>query len=165
MHIPVDDPKFVAATQADGWDIRLTCQPPNSPNLNILDLGFFAALQSIFHKLFPGILCSAAMILVLIKLLSCTPSLILVLNICAGSVDDIMVKVKQAFDEYPAERGNKIFMMLQACMVEVLRDTGGNRYQVPHMRKEVLQRLETLPVTLKCTANLVRCAIDSLPDA
>jgi hypothetical protein len=41
MHIPVDDPKFVAATQADGWDIRLTCQPPNSPNLNILDLGFF----------------------------------------------------------------------------------------------------------------------------
>jgi hypothetical protein len=53
-HIPVDDPEFVAAAQADGWDIRLTCQPPNSPDLNILDLGFFAALQSIFHKLSPG---------------------------------------------------------------------------------------------------------------
>ena len=74
-HIPVDDPEFVAAAQADGWDIRLTCQPPNSPDLNILDLGFFAALQSIFHKLSPGILCSAAMILSLIELLSCTPSL------------------------------------------------------------------------------------------
>lgn len=44
-HIPVDDPEFVAAAQAEGWDIRLRCQPPNSPDLNILDLGFFAALQ------------------------------------------------------------------------------------------------------------------------
>lgn len=40
-HIPVDDPEFVAAAQAEGWDIRLTLQPPNSPDLNILDLGFF----------------------------------------------------------------------------------------------------------------------------
>ena len=54
-HIPVDDPEFVVAAQAEGWDIRLRCQPPNSPDLNILDLGFFAALQSIFHKLSPGI--------------------------------------------------------------------------------------------------------------
>ena len=57
-HIPVDDPEFVAAAQADGWDIRLRCQPPNSPDLNILDLGFFAALQSLFHKLSPGICTS-----------------------------------------------------------------------------------------------------------
>ncbi|KAM0925167.1 hypothetical protein ACQ4PT_004375 [Festuca glaucescens] len=119
-HIPVDDPEFVAAAQADGWDIRLTCQPPNSPDLNILDL---------------------------------------------GSVDEIVLKVKQAFDEYPAECSNRIFLTLQACMVEVLRDNGGNRYKVPHMRKEVLQRLGTLPVTLKCTANFVKWAIDSLPDA
>ena len=76
-----------------------------------------------------------------------------------------MLKVKQAFDEYPAERSNRIFLTLQACMIEVLRDNGGNRYKVPHMRKEVLQRLGTLPVTLKCTANFVKWAIDSLPDA
>ncbi|KAM0853410.1 hypothetical protein ACQ4PT_051104 [Festuca glaucescens] len=134
-HIPVDDPEFVAAAQADGWDIRLTCQPPNSPDLNILDLGFFAALQSIFHKLSPG------------------------------SVDDIVHKVQQAFEEYPAERSNRIFLTLQACMREVLIQLGGNRYKVPHMRKEVLERLGTLPVTLQCTANFVKWAIDSLPDA
>ena len=40
-HIDVNDPAFVQAAQADGWDIRLTCQPPNSPDLNVLDLGFF----------------------------------------------------------------------------------------------------------------------------
>jgi hypothetical protein len=43
-HITVDDPAFVQAAQADGWDIRLTCQPPNSPDLNVLDLGFFAEI-------------------------------------------------------------------------------------------------------------------------
>ena len=47
-HISVNDSVFCAAAQADGWDIRLTCQPPNSPDLNILDLGFFAALQALF---------------------------------------------------------------------------------------------------------------------
>ena len=66
-HIPVDDPEFVAAAQTGGWDIRLTCQPPNSPDLNILDLGFFAALQSLFHKLSPGI-CRSWCILHMVSL-------------------------------------------------------------------------------------------------
>ena len=47
-HVAVNDPAFVEAAQADGWDIRLTCQPPNSPDL--LDLGFFAAIQALFYK-------------------------------------------------------------------------------------------------------------------
>jgi hypothetical protein len=50
-------------------------------------------------------------------------------------------------------------------MREVIQQLGGNRYKVPHMRKEVLQRLGTLPVTLKCTANFVKWAIDLLEDA
>jgi len=69
-HIPVDDLEFVAAAQAEGWDIRLTCRPPNSPDLNILDLGFFAALQSLFHKLSPGN-CSISGVLEICLLVSC----------------------------------------------------------------------------------------------
>ena len=46
-HIAVDDPAFLSVAQEDGWDIRLTCQPPNSPDLNVLDLGFF--LQHCSH--------------------------------------------------------------------------------------------------------------------
>src|SRR6266508_1922687 len=49
-HIDVNDPEFVQTAEADGWDIRLTCQPPNSPDLNMLDLGFFAAIQALFYK-------------------------------------------------------------------------------------------------------------------
>ncbi|KAE8803060.1 hypothetical protein D1007_21081 [Hordeum vulgare] len=118
-HIPLDDPEFVAAAQAEGWDIRLTCQPPNSPDLNILDL---------------------------------------------GSIDDIVIKVEQAFEEYPAERSNMIFLTLQSCMVEVLKKLGGNRYKVPHMRKAVKERLGNLPITLQCATSIVKDAIESLPD-
>ena len=124
-HVNVDDPVFLAATQADGWDIRLVCQPPNSPDLNILDLGFFAALQSLFQKLFPG------------------------------SIDDIIMKVCQAFEQYPAERCNRIFLTLQSCMRKVLKDKGGQHYKVPHMRKQVLQDRRILPVTLPCDRSIV----------
>ena len=34
-------------TSSDGWDIQLINQPPNSPDFNVLDLGFFASIQSL----------------------------------------------------------------------------------------------------------------------
>jgi hypothetical protein len=49
-HIKLDDPLFCDAARQDGFDIRLICQPPNSPDFNILDLGFFRAVQSIQYK-------------------------------------------------------------------------------------------------------------------
>jgi hypothetical protein len=49
-HIEVNDPLFCQAAQQDGFDIRLTCQPANSPDFNILDLGFLRAIQSIQYK-------------------------------------------------------------------------------------------------------------------
>jgi hypothetical protein len=124
-HVLVNDPCFCAAAQADGWDIRLVCQPANSPDLNILDLGFFAALQSLFHKLFPG------------------------------SIVEIVSKVFQAYDQYPAERTNRIFLTLQCCMREILKLKGSQHYKVPHMRKLVLQKLGILPIRLDCDRVIV----------
>ena len=49
-HLKVDDPQFCAVAKQDGFDIRLICQPPNSPDFNILDLGFFRAIQAIQYK-------------------------------------------------------------------------------------------------------------------
>jgi hypothetical protein len=45
-HLQCDDPLFCEATKQEGFDIRLICQPPNSPDFNILDLGFFRAIQA-----------------------------------------------------------------------------------------------------------------------
>jgi len=49
-HLKLDDPIFCEAAKQEGFDIRLICQPPNSPDFNILDLGFFRAIQAIQYK-------------------------------------------------------------------------------------------------------------------
>lgn len=96
-HISVHDPEFVAAATSDGYDIRLTCQPPNSPDTNILDLGLFAALQSLFQKSSPR------------------------------SLKDIVTKVIQAWDEYPVVRSNRVFLTHQTCMREIMRLKGEHK--------------------------------------
>jgi hypothetical protein len=45
-HFGSDYAPFVAATRAEGWDIQLTKQPANSPDLNVNDLSFFRESQS-----------------------------------------------------------------------------------------------------------------------
>ncbi|GJS43542.1 hypothetical protein Tco_0568585 [Tanacetum coccineum] len=42
-HIDVNDSEFLEAASRDGFDIRLCFQPPNSSDLNVLDLGFFSS--------------------------------------------------------------------------------------------------------------------------
>jgi len=44
-HISPDDEEFCRAASEGGFDIRLICQPPNSPDLNVLNLGFFSAIH------------------------------------------------------------------------------------------------------------------------
>ncbi|XP_074266732.1 uncharacterized protein LOC141590013 [Silene latifolia] len=39
-HFTNDDPEFRKAATSDGWKIELAYQTPNSPDLNVLDLGF-----------------------------------------------------------------------------------------------------------------------------
>ncbi|CAH9116606.1 unnamed protein product [Cuscuta europaea] len=46
-HIDINDPDFVREGTKDGWNIQSTCQPPNSPDLNVLDLGFFRTIDAI----------------------------------------------------------------------------------------------------------------------
>ena len=79
-HIAVDDPDFCHVAQEDGWDIRLMCQPPNSPDLNVLDLGFFAALQALFEKSSPS------------------------------NIPEIEANVIKAYLEYPVDRSNRVFL-------------------------------------------------------
>lgn len=45
-HIHDNDEAFATAALEQGLDVRLYTQPANSPDLNLLDLGFFRAIQS-----------------------------------------------------------------------------------------------------------------------
>jgi hypothetical protein len=49
-HLKVDDPQFCECAKQLGFDIRLLMQPANSPDFNVLDLGFFQAIQAIQYK-------------------------------------------------------------------------------------------------------------------
>jgi len=49
-HLKLDDPLFCEAAKQEGFGIRLICEPPNSPDFNIFDLGFFRAIQAIQYK-------------------------------------------------------------------------------------------------------------------
>ncbi|CAN6327224.1 unnamed protein product [Urochloa humidicola] len=52
-HVPVDDEQFARAVAQTGLDIRLINQPANSPDMNVLDLEFFASLQSLTNTTTP----------------------------------------------------------------------------------------------------------------
>ncbi|XP_057789696.1 uncharacterized protein LOC131006537 [Salvia miltiorrhiza] len=46
-HIKPDDPEFLAVANLDGFNFQLVCQPANSPDTNVNDLGFFRAIQTL----------------------------------------------------------------------------------------------------------------------
>lgn len=48
-----DDPDIVRECTRDGWDIQFVSQPANTPDLNILGLGFFNSIQSLQDRTTP----------------------------------------------------------------------------------------------------------------
>jgi hypothetical protein len=122
--VPVDDEHFVVAAAQTGLDIRLINQPPNSPNMNCLDLGFFASLQSLTY------------------------------DTECRNMNDLIANVLKKFDEYDSTLIRRVFLTLQSCLIEVMKARGGNRYKIHHMNKARLEALGTLPRRLSCDAQL-----------
>ena len=65
---------FQEEATKNGFDIQLMCQPPKSPDLNILDLGFCSAIQSLQHKA------------------------------CPKTIEDLVAVVEESFEIYPTKR-------------------------------------------------------------
>jgi hypothetical protein len=78
------------------------------------------------------------------------------------NIEEIVEKVEAAYWNYPANRANIIFVLLQGCLQEILKEKGGNHYPIPHMMKAMLERLGTLPKTLQCDPSVVQEAMDFL---
>ncbi|XP_074301124.1 uncharacterized protein LOC141632478 [Silene latifolia] len=87
-HISNNDPDFREAASSDGWNIQLVQQPPNSPDLNVLDLGFFRAIQS---------------------LQTLTNSY---------KLNELVVAVKTVFDNLEVIKLNYVFITMQGCNAE-----------------------------------------------
>ena len=50
-HVKSDDVLMMKALNNCGWNMVIKNQPPNSPDFNVLDLGFFLAIQGIQQTL------------------------------------------------------------------------------------------------------------------
>ncbi|KAL4587630.1 hypothetical protein LXL04_000502 [Taraxacum kok-saghyz] len=104
-HIDVNDSEFLEAASRDGFDIRLNFQPPNSPDLNVLDLEFFRSIQSLQEQ----------------EVL--------------GTIDELVHAVQTSFETMQSQQLNNVFLTLQTCMKEIIKVQGGNNYQIPHIGK------------------------------
>lgn len=107
------------------WDIRIKRQPSNSPDFNVLDLGFFNSIQSIQHQKAPT------------------------------NIKELILVVKQAFKEEKRDTLDNVFLSLQQCMIESLKVNGNNTYKLAHMGKDKLRRQGLLPVSLLCEENVL----------
>ena len=101
--------------------VKLYTQPANSPDLNVNDLGFFASLQSIYYRTSPK-----------------------------NSIE-LIEMVEEAFNKYPSNKLNRIWLTLQSCMNMIIESNGDNQYKIPHMNKDRLERTNTLPVSIEVT--------------
>ncbi|KAM3395031.1 hypothetical protein P3S68_004035 [Capsicum galapagoense] len=124
-HIRHKDEEFQKVAQQDVFDIRLICQPPNSPDLNMLDLEFFNAIQSLQHQEAPK------------------------------TMHELVNAVIKAYELFPTEKINRIFLTLQSCMVEIMRAKGSNKYNISHIKKVMLEKEGQLPIQLKCDPELI----------
>ncbi|KAL4569941.1 hypothetical protein LXL04_025589 [Taraxacum kok-saghyz] len=117
--------EFLEAASQDGFDIRLSFQPSNSPDLNVLDLGFFRAIQSLQEQ----------------EVL--------------GTIDELIRAVQTSFKRMQSQQLNNVFLTLQTCMKEIIKVQGGNNYQIPHIGKDRLELEGNLPLQIECDQNFI----------
>ena len=106
--------------------------PPNSPDCNVLDLGFFAAIQSLQQR---------------------EP---------ARTIDELIAAVLKAFQDLPVESLDNVFLSLQGVLECIMTHQGGNSFKLPHIGKAALRRAGELPESLDCDPESIEEALDSL---
>ncbi|KAE8896586.1 hypothetical protein PF003_g19167 [Phytophthora fragariae] len=117
-HIDTKDSAFCAAVDALDLNVVLKFQPPNSPDLNCLDLGAFHAIQARQQLRSPRTLA------------------------------ELVAATIEAYWELPDETLNNIFLSLQCAMESCIREQGENTYKLTHMAKAKLRREGRLPLTI-----------------
>ncbi|KAK9011292.1 hypothetical protein V6N11_044144 [Hibiscus sabdariffa] len=128
-HIGVDGEEFLQPVSVDDFNFHMFFQPPNSPDLNVLDLGYFRAIQTLQHQESPT------------------------------TIDELVNALEKSFDELAPESLNNVFLSFQSCMIEIMKIKGGNNYRLPHMSKQRLERNGELPIQLHCDQDIVQEAL------
>jgi len=110
--------------------IGLCTQPAQSPDLNIINLGFFDSLQSRHH-------CA-------------TPKNEL----------ELIATAEAAFEEHSMLTLKKLWIALQSAMNEMIKCAGHDQFKIPHMNKDKLEREGRLPMRLLADESAKHCLED-----
>ncbi|KAF7150250.1 hypothetical protein RHSIM_Rhsim02G0188400 [Rhododendron simsii] len=106
-HIHGSDPKFLEAASRDEFDMHLSFQPPSSPDMNVLDLGFFRLIQSLQHQQ------------------------------ASSTIDQLVGAAEKSFEELSPDNLDHVFLSLQASMIEVMKVYGDDNYKLPQIGKAI----------------------------
>eukprot|EP00903_Cladosiphon_okamuranus_P017611 g16221.t1 len=121
-HRVLDDPDVVAAAGQGARRVQLVNQPPNSPDCNILGLGFFNSIQSLQDRTTPT------------------------------TVDELVAEEDRAFWAQKPETLDRVWTTLQSVLQEIMLARGDNTFKPPHLRKQTAaRRNEALPAELPCS--------------
>ena len=112
-HNIVNDDDVLMACSEGGWNIKILFQPPKSPDLNVLDLGFFNSIQALQNK-----------------------------NLFY-SMEKLIDEVHTAYRDLPNEKINNIFYTLQKVHEQIILKKGGGDFKSLHMKKERKQLIES----------------------
>jgi hypothetical protein len=106
--------------------ITFEAQPPNSPDINICDLGLFNAVQSAY--------CPSA----------------------PKNHIEIINMVQKTYNEYPHSKIDRIFVTLMSIYNSIIEHYGDNFLKVPHLDKDKMEKEGTLPSELPLSPDAIR---------
>ena len=130
-----NDPIVQTESRLAIWKIKCINQRSNSPDLNILVLGFFNSIQSLQHKK------------------------------CANSTQELVEAVLKAFNELPDIILSRNFNTIKLIMNLVLENDGGNKFKIRHLQKSRRQRNGKDVEIVFCTADNIEDAEKFISEA
>ena len=127
-------PNMMAALVEGGFHMTFAPQPAQSPDMNILDLGYFRSIETLHFQ-----------------------------NDCT-TVQDLLDSVQTSFDSLHVDVLDNTFITLQLVLEKALEFLGDNCFKPPHINKQKKRKNgQLLPsiacsqiVLAKCDAELVR---------
>ena len=105
-----EDKDCTEAVRNSGLNIKIINQPSNSPDLNVLDLGYFNSIQSLQQQ---------SKMTTIDKLVSC---------------------VVDSFNNLSMRPLHNIWITWQLVMLQIILSDGDNTYVLPHKNKCLLER-------------------------
>ena len=113
------------AGKEDGWDIEVVTQPAQSPDLNKLDLCLFHGLQRSTNKIKAN----------------------------NPGKENMINAVLQAYEEYDVATIERVEGLQHEVYRCILRDGGGNQFDMPHSGVRERQKMGKKCVTVKYLLN------------